>query len=133
MPKGQEKTSLPHSKLQAASLRALAALRPLVEQLRQSDAVVAEQLMRAATHVALEIFSAERWAPRSPRPHLLASLTATSEAMTLLRLMVDSRHCTWDVARPTYLELSATYLELMKRVAPKRRSRVKRDGRGRAA
>jgi hypothetical protein len=91
--------------------------------------------MRAATHVAAEITNAERAPPHGRRPHLLGGLAATCEAMTLLRVAVDSRHCRWDSAKDTYYELSHTYLELIKRAATKRRGVAKkpRNGKSRAA
>jgi hypothetical protein len=106
-----------------------------VEKLRQSDPLLADQLLRAATHVATEIMNAERVPPQARRTHLLGGLAATSEAMTLLRVAVDSRHCRWDSAKDTYYELSHTYLELIKRAATKRRGIAKkpRDGKRRAA
>jgi hypothetical protein len=129
MPRGQKKATLRHSKVQATSLRALARIRPLLETLRHTDPVLADQLLRAATHVASEIFTAERWPIRSKREHLLAGLASTNEALALLRLAIDSGQCSWGAAKPGYLQLSRTYLELSKCVAPKTRSgRVYRTG-----
>lgn len=110
-------------RLRECSARALAALRPLLPVLRRSEPISAEQLTRAATNVALEIVSAEQGEPRARRRHLLSAVASVSEALTLLRLVVNAGGCNWKSARPSYAALSALYLALLKCAGRKGRAR----------
>lgn len=102
-------------------MRGLAALRPLASSIRRSDPWLAEQLTRAATHLALEIFNAEQWRPRSKRRHWVAALASASETLVLVRMAVDAGYCTGKRSRGCYAELHCAYLELLKRLGAKHR------------
>jgi hypothetical protein len=123
-------------------MRGLAALRPLVVSIRRSNSALAEQLARAATHVAVEVLNAEQWHPRSKRRHWLAALASTCEAMVLVRTAVDAGYCSDRRSKRGYVELGRAYLELLKLLkrveqhrgqSPGRRVRGKRTQEGRRA
>jgi len=142
MPKASRGITRQKSAVAEASLRGLAALRPLLVSIRRSDAALAEQLARAATHVAVEVLHAEQWHPCSKRRHWLAALAGTSEAMVLVRTAVDAGYCSDRRSRRGYVELGRAYLELLKLLKraeqhrgqrPRRRVRGKRPQESRRA
>ncbi len=109
-----------------ATARALASLRPLLASLRRTAPVTAEQLQRATTEVARQILSAERAPPSVQRTHWRGALVSLGEAMTLLRLLVEARLCTWQSARVGYGELAHAHRLLVRLASPKRRGERRR-------
>lgn len=113
--------------LRAASLRVATLLQVLVTSAERRDQALSEQLARATTHLVLELSRADAHEGGAGRRHLLAALASSSEAMILLRLVVDHRHCPWPRAKPAYEELSRLIHALLKRADPRRvRSRGRR-------
>jgi hypothetical protein len=111
--------------LRADSLRCATTLQLLISSAEKKDRALSEQLARAVTHLVLELSRADAHEGSAGRLHLLAALASASEAMILLRLVVDHRHCSWPRAKPAYDELSALIHALLKRADP-RRVRAKR-------
>jgi hypothetical protein len=118
--------------LRATSLRCASALQVLVSSAEKKDRALAEQLARATTNLVLELSRADAHEGSAGRRHLLSALTSASEAMILLRLVVDHRHCSWPRAKPAYDELSTLIHALLKRADP-RRTRPSRSGAARRA
>ncbi|HVY32674.1 MAG TPA: hypothetical protein VHB79_39330 [Polyangiaceae bacterium] len=75
------------------NLKAIVAVRPLVEGLRRRDRRVCEQLLRALTSSALYIGRADYQDPRGRRRHLLHAVASTGEARALLKMFVEWGYC----------------------------------------
>lgn len=118
--------------LRAGSLRCASHLQVLVSSAEKKDRALAEQLARSTTHLVLELSRADAHEGSAGRRHLLTALASASESMTLLRLVVDHRHCSWPRAKPAYDELVTLIHALLKRADP-RRVRAKRSSATRSA
>lgn len=106
--------------LRAASLRVATLLQVLVKSAERRDHALSEQLARATTHLVLSLSRADAHEGSVGRRYLLSALASSNEAMTLLRLVVDHRHCSWPRAKPAYEELSRLSHALLKRADPRR-------------
>jgi hypothetical protein len=107
-----------------SSLETVRLLQPLIAGLRERDAALTDQLLRALTNLAMST-SRLRFAERGEkRAHVLAALASASEAGALLRMAVDWRYCTWPAAKPAYEELNRTAV-LLRKLAYLRKPRSK--------
>ena len=70
------------------SLEMVAAVRPLVGRIRRRDRSLADQLVRAASSVALNISEAEYSDPGNARSRLFTAAGSANEARTALKLGV---------------------------------------------
>lgn len=116
------------AKVSEASLETVRLVQPLLVGLRQRDPALAEQLVRALTHLAM---SAERVTfaePEKKREHVLSAVASVSEAAALLRMAVDWRYCTWPSAKAAYDELSRSAVLLWKLARLKKPRRKARRG-----
>jgi len=72
----------------AISLEMIAALRPLVLRIRRHDRSLADQLMRAASSVALNIGEAEYSDPGNKRARFFTAAGSANESLAALRVAV---------------------------------------------
>lgn len=111
---------------------ALSGMQNLVANTRRTDPFLADQMVRAAQTMAIELARAEaaaaeaealgqRVQAQAERQHLLAALGSASEALALLRMAVDYRHCIWRSAKPGYDGLVQVIFASMIKAAGKRR------------
>lgn len=75
------------------NLKAIVAVRPLVQGLRRRDRRACDQLVRALTNSALCISRADYRASRDRRRHLLHAVASTGEARALLKMFVEWGYC----------------------------------------
>src|SRR5690349_12621271 len=76
----------------ALSIEVIEALCPLLPRIRQRDKSLAEQLVRAANSVALNIGEAELSDPGNRRARLFSAAGSANETLTALRVAVAWRH-----------------------------------------
>jgi len=72
----------------ALSLEMVAALRPLVGRIRRHDRSLADQLVRAASSVALNIGEAEFSDPGNKRARFFTAAGSANESLAALRVAV---------------------------------------------
>jgi four helix bundle protein len=96
--------------LQVASIsvEVIAALRPLIPKIRRHDRSLADQLVRAANSVALNIAEAEYSDPGDERARLYTAAGSANETLAALRVAVA-----WGYLAP---EESAAAEALLRRV-----------------
>ena len=68
------------------SLEMIAALRPLVSRIRRNDRSLADQLVRAASSVALNIAEAEYSDPGNKRARFFTAAGSANESLAALRV-----------------------------------------------
>jgi len=76
----------------ALSLEVIAALRPLVPRVRRCDRSLADQLVRAASSVALNIAEAEYSDPGNRRARFFTAAGSANEALAALNVAVAWGH-----------------------------------------
>ncbi len=76
----------------ALSLEVIAALRPLVPRVRRCDRSLADQLVRAASSVALNIAEAEYSDPGNKRARFFTAAGSANEALAALNVAVAWGH-----------------------------------------
>jgi hypothetical protein len=96
------------SRLGQSSLETVRLVQPLLAGLRQHDAALTEQLVRALTSLAISAGAVVLAEQGRKREHVLAAVASASEAGALLRMAVDWRYCTWLSAKAAYEELNRT-------------------------
>ena len=75
------------------SLEMVTAIRPLVGSIRRRDRSLADQLVRAASSVALNISEAEYSDPGNRRARLFTAAGSANESRTALKLAVVWGYC----------------------------------------
>jgi four helix bundle protein len=70
------------------SFEMIAAIRPLVHRVRRHDRSLADQLVRAASSVALNIAEAEQSDPGNGKARLFTAAGSANETLAALRLAV---------------------------------------------
>lgn len=78
--------------VQQLSYEAIEALRPLVSRIRDKDRSLADQLMRAASSVALNIAEADGLETGNRRMRYLTALGSAKESRAALRVARGWRH-----------------------------------------
>jgi four helix bundle protein len=81
-------------KVAEPSLQLIEELRPLVESIRRRDRSLADQLMRAASSVALNICEGELSDAGNQRARFFTAAGSASESRAALRVAVGWRHIT---------------------------------------
>lgn len=76
------------------SLQMVAALRPLVGRIKKQDRSLAEQLVRAASSVCLNVAEADYSDPGNKRARLFTAAGSANEARAALRVAVAWGYCT---------------------------------------
>ena len=72
----------------ALSIEVIEALRPVLPQIRRRDRSLAEQLVRAATSVALNIAEGDTSDPGNQRARFFTAAGSASESLAVLRVAV---------------------------------------------
>jgi four helix bundle protein len=81
-------------------------LRPLVAEIRRRDRSLADQLMRAASSVALNIAEAQKSDGGNMRARFFTGAGSANESRAALRVAVGWRHITPEAAAPARERLS---------------------------
>lgn len=75
------------------SLELVSALQPLVRPIRSKDRSLADQLVRAASSITLNIAEAEFSDPGTKRSRLFTAAGSANEVRAALKLVVQWRYC----------------------------------------
>ena len=75
-------------------------LRPLVAKIRRRDRALADQLIRAASSISLNIFEADYSDPGNKRSRLFTASGSANETRGALFLATDWNYLTVDEAKP---------------------------------
>ena len=87
-------------KVEELSYQLIEDLRPLVEVIRKRDRSLADQLMRAASSVALNISEGDLSDPGNQKARFFTAAGSASESRAALRVAVGWRHITPEAAAP---------------------------------
>ena len=92
----EEKRNMAGGKLTVGdvSLEMIAAVRPLIARIKWHDRSLADQLVRAASSVALNVAEAEYSDPGNKRAWLFTAAGSASETRAVLRVAVAWEYCT---------------------------------------
>ena len=82
------------------SFQLIEELRPLVVEIKRKDRSLADQLMRAASSVALNIAEAEKSGGGNQRVRFFTAAGSANESRAALRVAVGWRHITPEAAAP---------------------------------
>ena len=100
--------------VQEAAVQLIEVLQPLVPRIKGRDRALADQLMRAASSVALNIGEANYSDPGNRRARLFTAAGSAGETRLALRVAASWRHCSPDEARKAHALLDRIIAMLWK-------------------